>query len=472
MEKAFTFSSEQKMLVWSRFVQPAGGTQEEADHFIEVCETFGLNPLLNDIVFQRFNTKNGPKTQFITTRDGLLRVATVKPCYVGAPNANIVREGDDFEFIPSKGEVHHKFGQQRGQILGAYAVMRHEKFNPVAVFVDFQEYFNANSGELNSKYGNKNIWDKMPSAMIVKIAEVFVLRRQFPLGGLYTQEEMALENDGFSNEKNQPEQPITNNSQTSSGNNQPEQEVVPKVLNQEQIEELKGIAASIGNAKDVAPEDVIVSLGKSLADIPQSEFGVTKEILKGWLEKAQGESKTANNQSELPNFSKSEFISNEQVAELKEVAQNIASAANLPVDNILQTLGRPVENVPANQYEDVKEKFAEFLARANGQKNKNQQEAANEGNVELPQLETNNEQPQEQGGTVLNLIKKEEGVSPNGSNFIKLFVKEYNMPIFARTEKAINDAKSLEDNSSFTAQLGEESGFVYLKSVEHFSETA
>src|SRR5690625_5416521 len=90
MEKAFTFSSEQKMLVWSRFVQPAGGTQEEADHFIEVCETFGLNPLLNDIVFQRFNTKNGPKTQFITTRDGLLRVATFQPGYVGAPNANVV----------------------------------------------------------------------------------------------------------------------------------------------------------------------------------------------------------------------------------------------------------------------------------------------------------------------------------------------------------------------------------------------
>src|SRR5690625_340265 len=209
MEKAFTFSSEQKMLVWSRFVQPAGGTQEEADHFIEVCETFGLNPLLNDIVFQRFNTKNGPKTQFITTRDGLLRVATFQPGYVGAPNANVVREGDDFEFIPSKGEVHHKFGQKRGNIIGAYAVMRHEKFNPVAVFVDFLEYFNANSGLANNR--KANTWDSMPSAMIQKIAEVFVLRRQFPLGGLYTREEMSLEEDSTPNPNNVPVNQSTNN---------------------------------------------------------------------------------------------------------------------------------------------------------------------------------------------------------------------------------------------------------------------
>src|SRR5699024_3269663 len=130
---------------------------------------------------------------FITTRDGLLRVSTRQPSYVGPPNANVVKEGDDFEFIPSEGSVKHKFGSKRGEILGAYAIMKHKKHNPVAVFVDFDEYYQANSGKINSRYGNENVWDKMPSAMIVKIAEVFVLRRQFPLGGLYTQEEMGLD---------------------------------------------------------------------------------------------------------------------------------------------------------------------------------------------------------------------------------------------------------------------------------------
>lgn len=104
MEKVLTFTNEQKSLIWNRFVQPAKGTQEEANHFIEVCETFGLNPLLGDIVFQRYETKNGPNTSFITTRDGLLRVATTQEGYVGPPNANVVREGDYIRVHPFRGK--------------------------------------------------------------------------------------------------------------------------------------------------------------------------------------------------------------------------------------------------------------------------------------------------------------------------------------------------------------------------------
>lgn len=195
MKKMITLSNEEKSLIWTRFIQTVNGTQDEAEHFFKVCEQFGLNPLLGDIVFQRYETKNGARTQFITTRDGLLRVASRQSDYVGPPNANVVKEGDHFEFLPAEGTVKHKFGSKRGKILGAYAIMKHKRHNPVAVFVDFDEYYQANSGKLNSRYGNPNVWDKMPSAMIVKIAEVFVLRRQFPLGGLYTREEMGLEED-------------------------------------------------------------------------------------------------------------------------------------------------------------------------------------------------------------------------------------------------------------------------------------
>ncbi len=62
----------------------------------------------------------------------------------------------------------------------------------------------------------------MHSAMIRKIAEVFVLRRQFPLGGLYTREEMSLEeNDNGnmdvpmrSNPARKKQNEITGNQQT------------------------------------------------------------------------------------------------------------------------------------------------------------------------------------------------------------------------------------------------------------------
>ncbi|MFC2946762.1 recombinase RecT [Virgibacillus sediminis] len=105
----------------------------------------------------------------------------------------MVKEGDHFEFLPSRGTVRHQFGTKRGKILGAYAIMQHKTHHPVAVFVDFEEYFQANSGRQNSRYGNPNVWDTLPIAMIVKIVETFVLRRQFPLGGLDTQEEIGLD---------------------------------------------------------------------------------------------------------------------------------------------------------------------------------------------------------------------------------------------------------------------------------------
>ncbi|WP_193065037.1 RecT family recombinase [Oceanobacillus oncorhynchi] len=194
MDKKITFTQNEKALIWSRFVHPKKGTEDEADHYISYCEQFGLNPLLNDIVFNRFESKNGPVAQFIATRDGLLRLATQQSDYVGPPNAAVVKEGDEFEFLPSEGAVRHKFGSKRGKILGAYAILKHKRFNPVATFVDFDEYFQANSGVATTQKGNKNTWDKMPSAMIVKVAEVFVLKRQFPLGGIQTQEEMGLEN--------------------------------------------------------------------------------------------------------------------------------------------------------------------------------------------------------------------------------------------------------------------------------------
>lgn len=194
MEKTLVFSQEQKSLIWSRFVEPSGGTQEEARHFVEVCEAFGLNPLLGDIVFQKYEPKQGARTNFITTRDGLLRIAAQHPDYVGAPCAAEVREGDEFEFIPSEGNVRHVFGQKRGNIIGAYAVLYHKRFRPCAVFVNFNEYFKANAySQRGNEKGGSSSWDAFPAAMIIKVAEVFVLRRQFSLGGLYTAEEMGIE---------------------------------------------------------------------------------------------------------------------------------------------------------------------------------------------------------------------------------------------------------------------------------------
>jgi phage recombination protein Bet len=225
MEKVLNFTKEQKSLIWQRFVAPANGTEVEAKQFIEVCESFGLNPLLGDIIFQKYETKLGPRVNFITTRDGLLRVASNNPDYVGPPIANVVREGDDFEFIPSEGTVKHKFGKKRGNILGAYAILHHKRFRPVAVFVDFDEYYKANAASQN---GKSPIWDNMPSAMIQKVAEVFVLRRQFPLGGLQTAEELGLGIDNVGEVINEPASGLKTDEDSQQKNAQPKDDTKQK----------------------------------------------------------------------------------------------------------------------------------------------------------------------------------------------------------------------------------------------------
>lgn len=243
-----SFSQEQKSLIWSRFVGPNGGTQEEAKHFVEVCETFGLNPLLGDIVFQKYETRQGARTNFITTRDGLLRIAAQHPDYVGASCAAEVREGDEFELIPSEGNVRHVFGQKRGKIIGAYALMYHKRFRPCTVFVNFQEYFQANArSQRKNGQGGSPIWDAMPTAMIVKIAEVFVLRRQFPLGGLYTAEEMGLEE--FKSEQVD----IVPDRKKSPENDPPE--VAQSAQQQERKEELPAAEEPKSNSKEESQQD-------------------------------------------------------------------------------------------------------------------------------------------------------------------------------------------------------------------------
>lgn len=185
------FTTEEKSLIFNRFVAPANGTSDEARHFVDYCESLGLNPLLGDVVFQKFETKYGPKVSFVATRDGLMRVAVRDENYDGPPISNVVREGDHFEFLPADGTVIHKFGPKRGKILGAYAVIYHKIYKPYACWVEFSEYFNANA---NSAGGKSFIWDKYQSAMIQKVAETFALKRQFPVvGGLTTEEEIGMD---------------------------------------------------------------------------------------------------------------------------------------------------------------------------------------------------------------------------------------------------------------------------------------
>jgi phage recombination protein Bet len=176
-----TFSDQELNLLKSTIV-PSNATEDEIKLFVLLSKKYNLDPFTKEIVMTKYNTKNGPKTSFITTRDGYLKIAMSDPDFDGVVSF-VVKEGDEFEVDAGKLEVKHRFGSKRGQIIGAWAIARHKKRPPVIVFVDFKEYCQTTA-----------VWEQYPSAMIQKVAEVAALRRQFNISGLVAQEELRDEN--------------------------------------------------------------------------------------------------------------------------------------------------------------------------------------------------------------------------------------------------------------------------------------
>lgn len=200
-QKLIEFSQEQKSLIWATKLQPNRATEVEANVFIQVCEEYGLNPLLGDIAFQKFETKWGPRVSYLITRDARLKHAMRQDDFLNC-FSGVVREGDHFEVDVAEGVPIHKFGSKRGQIIGAWAVVKTKTRGNTVVFPDFAEYYKALS--------EKNpVWKSMPSAMIEKVAQSQALSRTFPLGIAFASEdEIVMDIDSADNTSAQqvPEQ--------------------------------------------------------------------------------------------------------------------------------------------------------------------------------------------------------------------------------------------------------------------------
>lgn len=153
-----------------------GATDDELQMFLYLARKYDLDPFKKEIWF----VKRGGDATIMTSRDGYLKIAMQDPDYDGLM-AGVVREGDHFEFDAANCTVVHRFGAKRGKIIGAWAIAYHKRRRPIACFVDFEEYKQ-----------DSPTWRKYPSAMIQKVAEVFVLRRQFAISGLVTQEEIGM----------------------------------------------------------------------------------------------------------------------------------------------------------------------------------------------------------------------------------------------------------------------------------------
>lgn len=158
-----------------------GASDSELSMFLTLASRYGLDPFQKEI----WCIKRGPNepATIMTSRDGYLKVAQNNPDFIGLISF-VVCEGDEFKIDASNYNITHSFGAKRGKILGAWARCDRKGRNAQICYVPFNEYM-----------GNSPTWKKYPSAMIQKVAEVFVLKRQFGVSGLVTTEEIDYEID-------------------------------------------------------------------------------------------------------------------------------------------------------------------------------------------------------------------------------------------------------------------------------------
>lgn len=151
-----------------------GATTDELNMFMYLANQYNLDPFKKEIWFMKF----GGQTTMMTSRDGYLKYAQMNEDFEGLMSF-VVKEGDVFEIDASEYKVTHKFGTKRGKVLGAWSRCDRKGKRPFIAYVEFDEYNK-----------NTNIWRSYPSAMIQKVAEVFVLKRAFGINGLVTREEI------------------------------------------------------------------------------------------------------------------------------------------------------------------------------------------------------------------------------------------------------------------------------------------
>jgi phage recombination protein Bet len=173
-EELITFTEEEIETI-KRTVASEANT-DELKMFLHVAKSYGLDPFNKEIFFWKVKGK----PTIMTSRDGYLKIADRHPQYDGLVS-DVVRKNDSFK--RKSDVIEHEYGTERGDIVGAYAlVYRKDRSYPVYVFATFEEY-----------RSDTKVWYQYPSAMILKVAESMALKRSFSVSGLVSREEMDVQ---------------------------------------------------------------------------------------------------------------------------------------------------------------------------------------------------------------------------------------------------------------------------------------
>jgi phage recombination protein Bet len=177
LAEQLSFTAEQMQLMKDTVAK--GVSDNEFMLFMHLAKTYGLDPFAKEVWCIKYG--NNPATIF-TSRDGYLKIAS-RDKQMNGIVSDAVCAGDEVT-RGADGHVQHVYGNPRGELVGAYALVhRKDRAYPAYFYAPLKEYC----------AGSNPTWKKYPTAMIIKVAEAMALKRAFSISGLVTQEEIGLD---------------------------------------------------------------------------------------------------------------------------------------------------------------------------------------------------------------------------------------------------------------------------------------
>lgn len=193
------FDDRQVALV--RSLMPKEATAGDTYVLLELASRYQLDPFAREIWAAPM--KQG-KVAILIGRDGLLKIASRDPHYIGM-TTRAVHENDDFELLDEPVErrieagevpgltsvwsyVRHKAGKptDRGELVGAFCEV-YKLGSPATFFyADLEEYMPQSEAKLQY-----SPWKQQKTVMIVKCAISNALRLAVRISGLYVEDEMT-----------------------------------------------------------------------------------------------------------------------------------------------------------------------------------------------------------------------------------------------------------------------------------------
>ena len=160
-----------------------GTSKVELAYFLSLAKSVGLNPFNKEIWCYKDNKGN---LLIFSGRDGFLKKAQQNPAFNGIRSAEVC-ENDVFGIDVANNVINHTVGvQDRGKIIGAYAIVFRKDGEPTVEWVQFDAY---NKGF--------NAWKTHGAEMIKKVAESHALKKAFGITGIQVEYDYDEKNKTF-----------------------------------------------------------------------------------------------------------------------------------------------------------------------------------------------------------------------------------------------------------------------------------